>query len=205
MSTIPTFALPGDTLAPSNTHTPGPGSHTHASHLFASLAGPVSTTPGSKKLSTLPSVSVAQAHSHSDYVTAIPTVADVVLGRITRTTPRQATLSILALDANGARLLREPFPALIRVQDIRATEIDKVKMSESYRVGDIVRGVVISLGDERTYFVGTGKNEYGVVLARSEAGENMVPVSWREMREVLGGEGQQGMGKVELRKVAKPI
>lgn len=94
---------------------------------------------------------------------------------------------------------------MIRVQDIRATEIDKVKMSESYRVGDIVRGVVISLGDERTYFVGTGKNEYGVVLARSEGGDNMVPVSWREMREVLGGEGQQGMGKVELRKVAKPI
>lgn len=74
-------------------------------------------------------------------------------------------------------------------------------MGESYRVGDVVRGVVISLGDERTYFVGTGRNEYGVVMARSEGGGVMCPVSWREMREVEGGE----RGAVELRKVAKPI
>lgn len=32
-----------------------------------------------------------------------------------------------------------------RQQDVRATEIDKVDMHASYRAGDIVRAVVVSL------------------------------------------------------------
>jgi exosome complex RNA-binding protein Csl4 len=33
---------------------------------------------------------------------------------------------------------------LIRVQDVRATEKDKVKIFESFRPGDIVRAMVVS-------------------------------------------------------------
>lgn len=76
-------------------------------------------------------------------------------------------------------------------------------MSESFRVGDIVKAVVISLGDERNYYVSTAKNEFGVVLAVSEGGVRMAAASWREMREVEGEVG--GTGRVESRKVAKPI
>lgn len=76
-------------------------------------------------------------------------------------------------------------------------------MSESFRVGDIVKAVMISLGDERNYYVSTAKNEFGVVLAVSDAGVRMAPVSWKEMREVDGESA--GVGRVELRKVAKPI
>jgi exosome complex component CSL4 len=169
--------------------------------LHASLAGPVTATAPSKK--TIPTVSVAQSSSTQAFPAALPKVGDIILGRITRTNPRQATLDILALGSSGAHVLRESFQALIRQQDIRATEIDKVKMSESFRVGDIVRGVVISLGDERNYYVSTAKNEYGVVLGVSEGGVRLVPVSWREMREIEGDAGS--VGRVELRKVAKPI
>lgn len=198
---IPQFALPGDSLAPSSSHQPGTGSHVFASNLHASLAGPVTSGAPSKK--TLPAVSVANQPNQSSATptAALPAVGDIVLGRITRTNPRQATLDILALGATGTHVLHEPFQAAIRQQDIRATEIDKVKMSESFRVGDIVRGVVISLGDERNYYVSTAKNEYGVVLAVSEGGVRLQAVSWKEMREVEG----EGMGMVELRKVAKPI
>ena len=90
------------------------------------------------------------------------------------------------------------FPAIIRQQDIRATEIDKVKVAESFRVGDVVRAVVISLGDERSYFCSTAKNELGVVMAVSEAGNQMVPVSWREFVD-------ERTGAKETRKVAKPV
>jgi exosome complex component CSL4 len=38
----------------------------------------------------------------------------------------------------------EHFDGVIRVQDIRATEKDKVKIGESFRGGDVVRGVVVS-------------------------------------------------------------
>ena len=87
---------------------------------------------------------------------------------------------------------------MIRQQDIRATEIDKVKVSESFRVGDVVRARCISLGDERAYYLSTAGNELGVVMAGSEGGNQMVPVSWREFQdEVTGGR--------ERRKVAKPV
>ncbi len=33
---------------------------------------------------------------------------------------------------------------VIRVQDVRATEKDKVKMGDCFRGGDVVRGVVVS-------------------------------------------------------------
>lgn len=177
----------------------------HTSNIHSSLAGVVAATKPSKK--TLPTVSVSTTNpvlastppAAAMPSAALPAVGDIVLGRITRTNPRQASLDMLALGPTGATILREPFQALIRQQDIRATEVDKVKMSESFRVGDVVRGVVISLGDERNYYVSTARNEFGVVLGVSEAGERLVPVSWREMREV------EGMGRVELRKVAKPI
>ena len=92
----------------------------------------------------------------------------------------------------------EEFTGVIRTQDIRATEIDKVKVTESFRVGDVVRAKVISLGDERSYYLSTAKNELGVVLATSELGNMMFPVSWREFEDSVTGQR-------EARKVAKPI
>lgn len=66
-------------------------------------------------------------------------------------------------------------------------------------MGDVVRAVVISLGDERAYYCSTARNELGVVLAWSEGtGEAMVPVSWREFEDL-------GTGRREGRKVAKPV
>ncbi|KAM0905154.1 hypothetical protein ACQ4PT_017585 [Festuca glaucescens] len=64
-----------------------------------------------------------------------------------------------------------PLPAPpTRQQDVRATEIDKVDMYQSYRPGDIVRALVLSLGDARAYYLSTAKNELGVVSAQSIAG-----------------------------------
>lgn len=119
----------------------------------------------------------------------------MVLARVTRLTPRQATVAILVVDNT---VLPQPFQGLIRVQDVRATEKDKVKIAESFRVGDIVRGVVISLGDQSSYYLSTASNELGVVMAESEQGNVMYPVSWREFRDPASG-------LVETRKVAKPF
>lgn len=82
---------------------------------------------------------------------------------------------------------------------MRATEKDKVKIEESFRVGDLVRGVVVSLGDQSNYYVSTAMNELGVVMARSRGGKEMFPISWKEFREV------GGTGVTETRKVAKPF
>ncbi|KAJ6503413.1 hypothetical protein C8R47DRAFT_1106056 [Mycena vitilis] len=125
-----------------------------------------------------------------------PAINAVVLGSVIRLSPLQATLSISVVD--GVPLpAGEEFTGVIRSQDVRATEKDRVKIGDSFRGGDVVRGVVISLGDARSYFVTTARNDLGVVFAVSEAGKTMVPVSWKAMR-------CPETGKVEPRKCAKP-
>jgi exosome complex component CSL4 len=70
-------------------------------------------------------------------------------------------------------------------------------MQECFMPGDIVRGLVVSLGDSRQYYLSTADVDYGVVLAKSAAGHLMSAVSWKEMEDPVT--------KVrELRKVAKP-
>lgn len=92
----------------------------------------------------------------------------------------------------------DSYPGIIRREDVRATEKEKVITSEGFRVGDLVRAVVISLGDQANYYLSTARNEFGVLMARSEDGNPMVPVSWKEFRDEV-------TGRREERKVAKPF
>ncbi|EKM61194.1 uncharacterized protein PHACADRAFT_156409 [Phanerochaete carnosa HHB-10118-sp] len=125
-----------------------------------------------------------------------PAPNTVVLGTITRLSPLQAVLSITVVD--GVPLPPgEEFTGVIRVQDVRATEKDKVKIADCFRGGDVVKGLVISLGDARSYYVTTARNDLGVIFATSEAGATMEPVSWQEMR-------CPKTGRIEKRKCAKP-
>lgn len=55
----------------------------------------------------------------------------------------------------------------------------------------------LSLGDARSYYLSTAANELGVIWAKSEVGNVMVPVSYQDMED-------SKTGKVERRKVAKP-
>ncbi|XP_075573468.1 exosome complex component CSL4 isoform X2 [Pelecanus crispus] len=83
----------------------------------------------------------------------------------------------------GSTPLKSAFRGTIRREDIRATEKDKVEVYKSFRPGDIVLAKVISLGDAQSnYLLSTAENELGVVVARSEAGVQMVPISWCEMQ-----------------------
>ncbi|KAJ7619147.1 hypothetical protein DFH06DRAFT_1235455 [Mycena polygramma] len=119
-----------------------------------------------------------------------PAINAVILGSVIRLSPLQATLSISVVD--GVPLpAGEEFTGVIRSQDVRATEKDRVKIGDSFRGGDVVRGVVV------TILFTTARNDLGVVFAVSEAGKTMVPVSWKAMR-------CPESGKVEPRKCAKP-
>lgn len=62
-----------------------------------------------------------------------------------------------------------------RKQDVRATEVDAVAIADSYRPGDLVLAEVLSLGDSRSYFLGTARNELGVVHARHFASGGNTP------------------------------
>ena len=73
-----------------------------------------------------------------------PAPNSVVLGTVTRLSPLQAVVSITVVD--GVPLpVGEEFMGVIRAQDVRATEKDKVKIADCFRGGDVVKGVVVSL------------------------------------------------------------
>ena len=204
---LPSLALPGQLLGSAEKYFPGPGTHIHESSIYASIAGPVVTSPSPKtptpRASPLLSIQKPSASSDPGILgtgsggggTVLPSVNSTVLALITRLGPRFATCEILVIDSI---VCRESFQGQIRCEDIRATEKDKIKMEESFRVGDLVRGTVISLGDQSNYYVSTSENEFGVVSARSEEGRLMYPVSWKEFRDPVSGRG-------EARKAAKPF
>lgn len=55
----------------------------------------------------------------------------------------------------------------------------------------------ISLGDQANYYLSTASNELGVIMATSDSGNDMIPLSWKEYQD-------PETGVTELRKVAKP-
>lgn len=156
-----TIAIPGQLLGPSSKYVAGPGTHIHEANLYSSVLGTVTVAQPEKKnapagpakrltkLAGLPSSASAQLPTLSVSRTGVsekrevlPEVGNVVLCRVTRIQPRQATVAILVV---GDSVLEAEWQGVIRPQDVRATEKDKVKIYESFRPGDIVRAQVVSL------------------------------------------------------------
>ena len=211
----------------------GTGTYSRGDYILSSLVGYESRTPSSSKSKEI--VSVAGVENR--YV--VPRPDSTVIARVTRVTPRQAYLSILIVDGQpcgsscstsstfvqsglGNHAAGEgegvDFQGVVRSQDVRSTEKDKVKLADCFRPGDIVRATVISLGDARSYYLSTAGNELGVIYALSATsasgnqgqasaaaggagwnvnGNPMVPISWNQMIDPV-------TGVVENRKCAKP-
>ncbi|KAI1098334.1 hypothetical protein F4804DRAFT_346431 [Jackrogersella minutella] len=200
------LAIPGQLLGPADKYAAGAGTHIHDANLYSSLLGTVTVAgappaPQPEKASSgppkrltrigvltqgknesgsggaLPTISVSRAERQRE---VLPEVGNAVLCRVTRITPRHANVAILIV---GETVLEAEWQGMIRVQDVRATEKDRVKIYESFRPGDIVRAQVISLGDQANYYLSTASNELGVIMATSEAGNTMYPVSWKEYKD----------------------
>jgi exosome complex component CSL4 len=205
-----TIAIPGQVLGTTATHSSGAGTHVFESKIYASIIGSVVNIPAASKSSkatiTIPRDATALHTVQSIATSSLPAVGTTVLCRITRVQHRQASASILVVNPTTASVVAYTsstndelqFQALLRREDVRSFEKDRVVMNEMFRVGDIIRASIISLGDERNYYISTAGNDFGVMVARSEEGYAMIPSSWKEMRDVVTGKG-------EARKVAKPV
>lgn len=92
----------------------------------------------------------------------------------------------------------ETFKGIIRSQDVRSTDRDKVKIVDCFKPGDVVKAVVLSLGDGSNYYLTTARNDLGVFFAKSEggAGDLMVALDWETMV-------CEKTGVIEKRKCAK--
>ncbi|KAK9431062.1 hypothetical protein V1505DRAFT_369240 [Lipomyces doorenjongii] len=223
-SDLPTHAIPGQPLCSAREYAPGPGTYLDEYALLggggaivASVLGAVvvsknttkpSTTPTSNGLKRKeagaekggsdprPRISVVRPASKGGSAGAVPDVDDVVLVRVLRINPRQASVAILVVGESNSST--DEYGGIIRAQDVRETEKDKVKMQNCFKPGDIVRARVISLGDGTNYYLSTAANDLGVVFAISEvSGAPMYPVDWKSMRCPVSD-------TIEERKCARP-
>ncbi|GMK58147.1 hypothetical protein CspeluHIS016_0501790 [Cutaneotrichosporon spelunceum] len=128
---------------------------------------------------------------------AVPDIDAIVTGQVSRLSPTQASITIQIVNDRTVAESTEEITGVVRVSDIRLTERDKVRMGECFRLGDIVKAKVVSLGDARSYYLSTAANELGVVYAVSEDGNPLLPISYQEMEDPV-------TGRTEKRKVAKP-
>ncbi|XP_021734753.1 exosome complex component CSL4 [Chenopodium quinoa] len=186
---------PGEILGKASELKPGKGAYVAADAagvnlVYASLTGYRTISPPPSDSTDKRSVVEVTGHKPHG---AVPEPGCTVLARVKKVMAKMASADIMCV---GSKSFRENFTGVIRQQDVRATEIDKVDMHASFRAGDIVRAVVLSLGDARAYHLSTAKNELGVVSAESTAGETMIPISWTEMQCPV-------TGQIEPRKVAK--
>lgn len=124
-----------------------------------------------------------------------PTVNSVVLCRVIKVSLRWA--NVIILTANGVPLAETSplvaFKGIIRQTDIRSTEKDKVTVYNSFRPGDLVRAIVIGVGESNGgLYLSTAKNELGVVQAiappsplLSEQQQYLIPISWTQMQHPI--------------------
>jgi len=168
LATGESHVCPGQRLATIQELVPGRGTFVRNGHIYSSVVGYKEVV---LQLEGAPILNVIREKESS----IVPQIHNIITARITKVNPRFASALILCVDFKA---MKEPFPGIIRVQDVRATEQDKIEVYKCFRPGDIVKAEVISLGDSRSYFLSTAKNELGVIFARSVAGATMIPISW---------------------------
>ncbi|CAM6091344.1 unnamed protein product [Calypogeia fissa] len=184
------YKTPGEVLGWASDYVAGSGTYVGNQKVYASVLGRQRVLPSSSGSNDQkPTIEVRRERERG----AVPEPGAIVTAKITKIQPRTASADIVCV---GLQAIKEKFTGIVRQQDVRATEIDKVEMYTSFRPGDIIRTEVLSLGDARAYYLSTAKNELGVVSATSDAGVEMVPVSWQEMQCPV-------TGQKEFRKVAK--
>ncbi|KAJ1428234.1 hypothetical protein B484DRAFT_450001 [Ochromonadaceae sp. CCMP2298] len=155
MSAEGAFVVPGDALGAEEC-VAGDGAYVLNGTVRASLAGTLIVDrdlSGCKRLNVVTNFEKAED--------LVLNVGDKVLCRVQRTNFSQAFVDILTLEE---RLLPTPGKGVIRREDISSTDVDKVVVQERLKGADIVRAVVISLGDSRHYYLSTAEEGLGVAL-----------------------------------------
>ena len=125
-------------------------------------------------------------------VYSVPAVGHFVFARVTRISrSRGAECVIFAIGQNplGAELR-----GIVRTVDVTSPlmQLEFSDIRDCFQAGDIIRAKVISLGDARAFFLSTVADDCGVVKTPG----NLKPASYRLV---------EGGGKVERRKVARPV
>ena len=137
--------IPGDRLVGLEEYSNGYGTHTRHGYIFASMTGQVQVAEN--KVGK-PSVFVRPKRKAQ----AIPKVASTVICEITKLTSTFARCQIIKIEKEQ---LNDPLRGLIRKEDVRSIDRDKVEMHKCFRPGDLAVAKVLSLGDTSCYLLST--------------------------------------------------
>ncbi|XP_052867055.1 exosome complex component CSL4 [Anopheles cruzii] len=174
------ICVPGQVLcAISESTLAGEGTYEKLGYIHAALAGIVRL----KKRDKSTYISVVSFGGGA----TVPVIGDIVTARITAIHHRMAKCRILCI---GKTALNRSFRGIIRKEDVRATEIDRVELHKCFRPGDIVLARVLHQIELNVFHLSTADNELGVVIAispssRAISGADtipMVPVCWTEVQ-----------------------
>lgn len=168
----------------------GEGTYMKNNLLYSSLVGNVSVTEDFA--SGVKNVCVKSHRVHNNECDAIINVGQSVLCKVVKLQMNQAIMDIIAVvkkyDGDKYNKIDEPeflelraVPrGVVRREDIRLSEVDKLVVGECFHIGDIVRATVLSLGDARQYILSTAAAEYGVLWAVNKTNNNiMTPLNWK--------------------------
>ncbi|XP_014205580.1 exosome complex component CSL4 [Copidosoma floridanum] len=184
----PIICIPGQRLcAADKTNIAGQGTYEQLGYVYSKFAGTVKVV---KEKDTC----TVEVHGMTDQ-SIVPAPGDIVTAMVTLVNQRLCKCIIKCI---GDIVLSRPYRGIVRREDVRATEKDRIEMYKSFRPGDIILARVLPMTEAHTYQLSTAENELGVVIAHSEEGVSMVPVSWTEMQ------CPKTLIK-ELRKVAKVV
>ncbi|XP_011506240.1 PREDICTED: exosome complex component CSL4 [Ceratosolen solmsi marchali] len=182
------ICIPGQRLCISDkVNVPGQGTYEKLGYIYAKFAGVVKVL----KHDDTCSISV---HGMIDQ-SIVPAPGDIVTAMVTIVNQRFCKCTIKCI---GDIVLSRPYRGILRKEEVKAVGKDATEMYKSFRPGDIILARVLPMTEAHTYQLSTAENELGVVIAHSEEGIAMVPVSWTEMQ------CPKTLIK-ELRKVAKIV
>uniref|UniRef100_F1LDU9 3'-5' exoribonuclease CSL4 n=1 Tax=Ascaris suum TaxID=6253 RepID=F1LDU9_ASCSU len=186
--------FPGDRLFPiSERLRAGIGTYELFGHIYASLFGVVHMLPATEGTKQVTTVEVRR-NNEIEQRHIVPYIGCIATAKVQNIGPNYAKCGIVCVDAS---MLAHEFSALLRKEDIRATERDKTEIYLCVQPGDVILARVIGFGETQTTFLlSTAEDELGVVSSKGDAGERMVPSSFTEVKSTL-------TGRVESRKVAK--
>ncbi|KAK6635277.1 hypothetical protein RUM44_000528 [Polyplax serrata] len=166
------ICIPGQRIClSSKEYISGPGTFERGGYIYSTLAGVV-------EIVNQKTTSLVTVHSFNNQ-TVVPAPGDIVTAKVMTVSHRFCKCEIKCV---GEVTLTRPYKGLLRKEDIRETEKDKIEVYKCFRPGDIILARVLPMTEPHWYQLSTAENELGVVSAYSEAGIALIPISWTEMQ-----------------------
>ena len=178
-----TIVIPGDIIGNINDgYNLGIGVYEHNNNIISSLVGNVLIEYLDNNNNNNKTIHIIIPSLLSNPIGNVININDVLICKITKVTTNQVYVDIIT---NGEKELRIHAKGIIRREDVRNTEIDKIVMHECFRPGDLVRAIVISYGDSRQYYLSTADTNLGVLIAKSDNGNLMIPINDKQMKDTI--------------------